>query len=110
MYDTLDGTCVRDYIHVVDLANAIANAIKEGPKNTPYECIGSGKGYTVDQVINNMKHVSGENFLVYDAARREGDPASLSIDNQFDGLEIKHNLEDMCRSAYEAELRRNGVL
>ena len=44
-YDTPDGTCVRDYIHVVDLASAIEVAIATGPKNTPYECIGSGKGY-----------------------------------------------------------------
>lgn len=109
-YDTRDGTCVRDYIHVVDLANAIANAVHNGPKNTPYECIGSGKGYTVKEVIETMKQVSGSNFEVMVADRREGDPASLSIDNQFDGLEIKHNLEDMCRSAYTAELVRNGVL
>jgi UDP-glucose 4-epimerase len=106
-YDTLDGTCVRDYIHVVDLANAIANAIKEGPKNTPYECIGSGKGYSVKEVIDTMKLVSGEDFLVYDAARRAGDPAILTVDNQFDGLEVKHTLEDMCRSAYEVELKRD---
>ena len=109
-YDTRDGTCVRDYIHVVDLANAIANAVQNGPKNTPYECIGSGKGYTVKEVIETMKQVSGSNFEVMVAGRREGDPASLSIDNQFDGLEIKHTLEDMCRSAYTTELVRNGVL
>jgi UDP-glucose 4-epimerase len=106
-YDTLDGTCVRDYIHVVDLATAIANAVREGPKNTPYECIGSGKGYTVNQVINTMKHVTGVNFTVYDTNRRPGDPASLAIDNQYDGLTPLYNLEDMCRSAYEAELRKS---
>jgi UDP-glucose 4-epimerase len=109
-YDTKDGTCVRDYIHVVDLANAIANAVKEGPKNTPFECIGSGTGYTVKEVIETMKKVSGSNFEVKMADRREGDPASLSIANQFDGLEVKHTLEDMCRSAYLVELVRNGVL
>jgi UDP-glucose 4-epimerase len=109
-YDTPDGTCVRDYIHVVDLANAIANAIWNGPKNTPYECIGSGKGYSVKEVIQTMKKVSGMEINVLTADRRAGDPPILTIDNQFDGLEIKHNLEDMCRSAYTAELVRNGVL
>ena len=105
-YDTVDGTCVRDYIHVVDLANAIANAIKEGPKNTPYECIGSGEGYSVKQVINTMQQEIGKTFTVIDADRRAGDPPILTIDNQFDGLQINHTLEDMCRSAYEVELKR----
>jgi len=109
-YNTPDGTCVRDYIHVVDLANAIANAIKEGPKNTPYECIGSGKGYSVKEVIDTMSKVIGKTIEVKYTTRREGDPASLAIDNQFDGLEIKHTLEDMCRSAWQAELKRNDVL
>lgn len=109
-YDTPDGTCVRDYIHVVDLANAIANAIWNGPKNTPYECIGSGKGYSVKEVIDTMNKVSGMEIDVLAADRRAGDPPILTIDNQFDGLKIEHTLEDMCRSAYTAELVRNGVL
>jgi UDP-glucose 4-epimerase len=109
-YDTVDGTCVRDYIHVVDLATAIANAVKEGPKNTPYECIGSGKGYSVRQVIDAMKNVTGEDFLVYDAARRSGDPASLAIDNQYDGLTPSYSLGDMCHSAWKAELRKECTL
>jgi len=105
-YDTQDGTCVRDYIHVVDLANAIANAIQNGPKNTEYECIGSGKGYSVKEVIDKMKTVSGIDFKVDVVSRRVGDPPILAIDNQFDGLDIKHNLEDMCESAYKIELKK----
>jgi UDP-glucose 4-epimerase len=106
-YDTPDGTCVRDYIHVVDLANAIANAVKNGPKNTPYECIGSGKGYSVKEVIDTMIDVTETLVRVEFADRRAGDPPILTIDNQFDGLEIKHTLEDMCKSAYEVELKRD---
>jgi UDP-glucose 4-epimerase len=106
-YDTPDGTCVRDYIHVVDLANAIANAVKNGPKNTPYECIGSGKGYSVKEVIDTMIDVTETLVRVEFADRRAGDPPILTINNQFDGLEIKHTLEDMCRSAYEVELKRD---
>ena len=106
-YDTPDGTCVRDYIHVVDLASAIEVAIATGPKNTPYECIGSGKGYSVEDVIETMKNVSGKDFKVFMAERRAGDPAILTVDNQFDGLRITHTLEDMCRSAYEVELKRD---
>jgi UDP-glucose 4-epimerase len=106
-YDTPDGTCVRDYIHVVDLASAIEVAIATGPKNTPYECIGSGKGYSVEDVIETMKNVSGKDFKVFMAERRAGDPAILTVDNQFDGLRITHTLEDMCRSAYQVELKRD---
>jgi len=103
-YETRDGTCIRDYIHVVDLANAIAIAVKNGPKNTPHECIGSGTGYTVNEVIDTMKQVSKVNFTVIPDDRRAGDVAILAIDNKFDGLTIQHNLEDICRSAYKAEL------
>ena len=105
-YDTLDGTCVRDYIHVVDLATAIADTIRRGSFKTPYECIGSGKGYTVKEVINTMKNVTGVNFTVHEADRRPGDPPGLAIDNQFELLKPKYSLEDMCRSAYEVELIR----
>ena len=105
-YNTPDGTCIRDYIHVVDLATAIADTIKNGAFNTPYECIGSGKGYSVIEVVRMMKKVSGKDFKVNIANRRAGDPAALAIDNQFELLKADHTLEDMCQSAYEAELRR----
>jgi UDP-glucose 4-epimerase len=105
-YDTPDGTCVRDYIHVVDLVNAIRDTIKHGPFNTPYECIGSGKGYSVKEVVETMHEVTGVNFKVRKAGRRPGDPASLSIDNQFNLLHPQYQLKDMCLSAYTAEKTR----
>jgi UDP-glucose 4-epimerase len=105
-YDTPDGTCVRDYIHVVDLVSAIRDTIKHGPFNTPYECIGSGKGYSVKEVVETMKEVSGKDFKVRKAGRRPGDPASLSIDNQFNLLHPQYQLKDMCLSAYTIENKR----
>ena len=105
-YDTPDGTCVRDYIHVVDLVNAIRDTIKHGPFNTPYECIGSGKGYSVKEVVETMKEVTGKDFKVRKAGRRPGDPASLSIDNQFNLLHPQYQLKDMCLSAYTIENKR----
>jgi UDP-glucose 4-epimerase len=104
-YDTPDGSCVRDYIHVVDLVNAIRDTIKHGPFNTPYECIGSGKGYSVKEVVQTMKEVTGVDFNVKMAGRRDGDPALLSIDNQFELLNPLYNLKDMCLSAYRVEKR-----
>jgi UDP-glucose 4-epimerase len=105
-YDTPDGTCIRDYIHVVDLATAIADTLETGPFNSPYECIGSGKGYSVKEVVDAMKKVTGKDFKVEYGTRRDGDPAKLAIDNQFSLLKPIHTLEQMCKSAYEAELRR----
>lgn len=102
-YDTPDGTCVRDYIHVVDLVNAIRDTIKHGAFNTPYECIGSGKGYSVKEVVQAMKDVTGQDFTVKMADRRDGDPASLAIDNQFNLLQSTLTLKDMCLSAYNIE-------
>ena len=105
-YDTPDGSCVRDYIHVVDLVNAIRDTIKHGPFNTPYECIGSGKGYSVKEVVQAMKDVTGQDFTVKMASRRDGDPASLAIDNQFNLLHPQYQLKDMCLSAYNIENRK----
>jgi UDP-glucose 4-epimerase len=102
-YDTPDGTCVRDYIHVVDLVNAIRDTIKHGPFNTPYECIGSGKGYSVKEVVQTMKEVTGKDFQVKTSDRRDGDPASLAITNQFNLLHPQYSLKDMCLSAYRIE-------
>lgn len=105
-YDTPDGSCVRDYIHVVDLVNAIRDTIKHGPFNTPYECIGSGKGYSVKEVVKAMKDVTNQDFMVKMAGRRDGDPASLAIDNQFNLLHPQYQLKDMCLSAYNIENKK----
>jgi len=104
-YDTPDGTCVRDYIHVVDLATAIADTIDKGSFNTPYECIGSGKGYSVKEVISAMESITGP-LNVKIGERRAGDPPRLSIDNQFELLKPQYSLYDMCQTAYYAELSR----
>jgi UDP-glucose 4-epimerase len=105
-YDTPDGSCVRDYIHVVDLVNAIRDTIKHGAFNTPYECIGSGKGYSVKEVVTTMKDVTNQDFTVKMAGRRDGDPASLAIDNQFNLLHPQYQLKDMCLSAYNIEKKK----
>jgi UDP-glucose 4-epimerase len=104
-YNTPDGTCIRDYIHVVDLAKAIVNAALTGPKNAKYECLGSNKGFTNLEVLDIMKDATGKDFAVEFGPRRKGDPTILQIDGTSEYLEIKRNLYDMCRSAYEMELK-----
>lgn len=77
-YETLDGTCVRDYIHVVDLANAAILAldkINEG-KHSIYN-LGSGTGFSNKQLVNVVRDVTGKDIKVNYADRRAGDPATL---------------------------------
>lgn len=103
-YHTFDGTCIRDYIHVLDLVEAIERAI-DRPKNTKYECLGSGDTYSNRQVINTMKEVSGIDFEVREAPRRPGDVDVLCVPEgeEYDLLTCRRTLEDMCLSAYRIE-------
>ena len=105
-YDTRDGSCIRDYIHVVDLAHSIVKAVEIGPMNSPYECIGSGKGYTTIEVVECMKKVTEKDFEVIHSNRRAGDPPILTVENKSGLLYNQYTLEDMCLSAYYAELNR----
>jgi len=78
-YPTPDGTCVRDYIHVTDLARAHLAALdhlRAGGKSLTLNC-GYGKGYSVKEVVEVVKAVSGTDFPVKLSPRRAGDPASL---------------------------------
>lgn len=103
-YDTSDGTCVRDYVHVVDLAEAIVRSVPL-PANSKYECIGSGQGFSNLTVINTMKEVTGIDFPVEFGPRRYGDPAKLLVDTVSKYVNINYDLKDMCYSAYTMELK-----
>ncbi|WP_104750126.1 UDP-glucose 4-epimerase GalE [Helicobacter cynogastricus] len=109
-YPTPDGTCVRDYIHIDDLALAHLEAFNTLLKTSQSEIynVGYGRGYSVREVIEKVKEISGVDFKVKLQGRRAGDPASLIADNtkilsqtafkpQFD------NLENIIKSAYEWE-------
>lgn len=100
-WDTRDGTCVRDYIHVEDLVGGIIQAILHGPSNTPYECLGTKNGSTVLEVVDAMKKITGVDFRVTIGPRRAGDVASMLCPAAYPRLTINHALEDMCLSAYE---------
>lgn len=78
-YPTADGTCIRDYIHVTDLANAHALALEHlvnGGQSRIYN-LGSEKGFSVREVIERTKAITGVDFQVREMARRAGDPAVL---------------------------------
>jgi UDP-glucose 4-epimerase len=78
-YPTPDGTCIRDYIHVSDLVRAHADALKylrAGGASATFNC-GYGRGFSVREVIETVKRVSGADFKVELADRRPGDPAQI---------------------------------
>lgn len=78
-YDTPDGTCIRDYIHVTDLVRAHIAALtylRAGGTSDVFN-VGYSKGYSVLEVIDAVKRVSGTNFAVRMAGRRPGDPAQI---------------------------------
>ncbi|MEM6530282.1 MAG: UDP-glucose 4-epimerase GalE [Chloroflexota bacterium] len=98
-YDTPDGTCVRDYVHVLDLAQAhvlALEAIKDG-RSRQYN-LGTGNGYSIRQLVDTAQQVSGKEIKHVIGDRRPGDPATLIADStaikeelgwapQFDSLE-----------------------
>jgi UDP-glucose 4-epimerase len=79
-YDTNDGTCVRDYIHVNDLAEAHIKGLEYLNSNelhiTEFN-LGNGNGFSVKEVIQKVKDISGKDFMVIEKGRRDGDPSIL---------------------------------
>jgi UDP-glucose 4-epimerase len=80
-YETPDGTCIRDYIHVDDLCKAHLLALNklDGEYELVYN-LGNGRGYSVGEVIDTVKRVSGKDFPVVGADRRPGDAPVLTSD------------------------------
>lgn len=76
-YPTRDGTCVRDYIHVVDLAQAHILALRALDQGSRVYNLGNGEGFTVKEVINAAQEISGRPITVEVGPRRPGDPAVL---------------------------------
>jgi UDP-glucose 4-epimerase len=109
-YETPDGTCIRDYIHVEDLAAAHLSALEHlvgGGQSEVFNC-GYGHGYSVREVVAMAKKVTGIDFIVDDAPRREGDPPELVADNSrilaHTRWRPRHNdLEFIVRTAWEWE-------
>ncbi|KZZ52903.1 UDP-glucose 4-epimerase GalE, partial [Oleiphilus sp. HI0123] len=82
-YETRDGTCIRDYIHVDDLAKAHVMALDymaKGGESQILNC-GYGRGFTVSEVIDTVKEKSGQDFPVENVDRRAGDPDALMANN-----------------------------
>ncbi len=107
-YPTRDGTCIRDYIHVADLAEAhvaAARKLDEGPIGEVFN-IGRGEGVTVKEVLEVARRVTGIHFDYDIVGRRAGDPAAYFADpakaEAHLGWRAERGLEDMVASAWEA--------
>ncbi len=109
-YPTDDGTCIRDYIHVDDLADAHLAALRyllDGGLSDIFNC-GYGHGYSVREVIDLAKKISGVDFPVVEVERREGDPPALTARSdkikELLSWQPRHdNLEFIIRSAWQWE-------
>ena len=108
-YDTPDGTCIRDYIHVCDLADAHIQALKylDDNQSDIFNC-GYGYGYSVKEVVEAVKKVSKVDFKIDMESRRAGDPAVLISDNNKIKTKMnwtpKYNdLELICKTALDWE-------
>ena len=115
-YDTPDGTCIRDYIHVDDLVEAHVLALEylsEGNKSRVFNC-GYGHGYSVREVVDKVKQVTGVDFRVNETARRAGDPPSLIADssrirNELGWMPAYDDLEYIIRTAWQWEKKLHGA-
>ncbi len=105
-YNTHDGTGVRDYIHVVDLANAHLKAIERAEKVTGVEHfnVGTGTGYSVLDIVNAYERVTGATVRYKIVDRRPGDIdecyANPKKAYEVLGWKAQYNIEDMCRDSY----------
>ncbi len=108
-YDTPDGTGVRDYIHVVDLALGHVKAVEYAAENKGVEVfnLGTGIGYSVLDVINTFERVNGIKVPYVITDRRPGDIATVygspEKAGKMIGWQAKYGIEDMCRDAWMAQ-------
>ncbi len=111
-YDTPDGTCIRDYIHIVDLCSAHLLALTKLMQDgiSMRFNLGNGAGFSVQEVISAAQKVTGRTIKVIEAARREGDPGRLVADSALARKElgwtpIYADLESIIEHAWKWETR-----
>ncbi len=105
-YETPDGTCVRDYIHVVDLAQAHILALGDLDKGSRKYNLGNGRGYSIKQVIETARDVTGHDIPAVIGPRRPGDPdiliaSSESINHDLNWRPQYPQLKDIIQTAWD---------
>lgn len=115
-YATPDGTCIRDYIHVEDLADAHLRALvrlQSGVEQIKVN-LGTGQGFSVKQVIDSARRVTGRNIAVRMAPRREGDPAQVMAGGTrardvLGWVPARPALDEIVGDAWRFHCRRHGI-
>ena len=112
-WPTKDGTCIRDYVHVVDLIDAHILALENlEVSNHKIINLGSGGGYSVTEVIDGAAKVIGREIPAELASRRSGDPAVLIADiskaKSLLGWSPKRNIEDMVGDTWKSQNASTG--
>ena len=112
-YNTKDGTCIRDYIHVLDLCEAHVLALEYLLKGNPSDNfnLGSGEGFSVLEMLDAAKKVTAKNMKINYAPRRAGDPAVLIASSEKAKRVLgwkpkRENIEIMIRDAYAWEMKK----
>jgi len=115
-YDTTDGTCVRDYIHVTDLCEAHWLAIQYLSRNRHCDQfnLGNNRGFSVQEVINTARKITGKSITINEGARRNGDPAILVADSckaqkVLGWTPQYHDLENIIKHAWQWELNNENI-
>ena len=116
-YETKDGSCVRDYIHVSDIAHAHTLALnflmeEKNESNCDIFNLGSGNGYTVLEVINSFEKVSGQKLNYAIGPRRGGDVIAIYANNEKAvnqlNWKLEYGLDEMLKTAWEWERKMKG--
>ncbi|MEO1516056.1 MAG: UDP-glucose 4-epimerase GalE [Bacteroidota bacterium] len=118
-YDTRDGSCVRDYIHIMDLANAHTKSLQyllaeKNSKNCSIFNLGLGDGATVLEAINAFEKVTGQQLNYQIGPRRPGDVVAIYANNDLANRELdwkpQRRIEEIMKSAWEWEKRRSAMV
>lgn len=110
-YDTPDGTCVRDYVHVSDVADAHVLAAEHLMNNNHSQILnlGTGRGYSVQDIVNLVKKITGQEVKYRYESRRAGDPpflfADVSLAEKVLTYRPKHDIVSIIRTAYNWQTR-----
>jgi UDP-glucose 4-epimerase len=112
-YPTPDGTCIRDYIHVEDLADAHILALDAPAESSGAYNVATGRGYSVREVIEAARRITGRSILEIPAPRRAGDPPELVANpariRETFGWTARHDLDSVLRSAWAFKRRLAGA-